>query len=735
MDDVLNPRREEIFCAALEVAPEEREAYLERACAGDAGLRADVDRMLSKLTGAEEFFQDGPAAVDVSEITALPGFQDQLGLLSNPEAEVGKQIGPYKLLQKIGEGGCGVVYMAEQEKPVRRRVALKIIKLGMDTRSVIARFNAERQALALMEHPNIARVLDAGATETGRPYFVMELVRGTKITELSDANNYDLHQRLEMFTQVCLAVQHAHQKGIIHRDIKPSNVLVTMRDGVPMPKVIDFGIAKATGGERLTDMTVFTAYDQFVGTPAYMSPEQAEMNELDVDTRSDIYSLGVLLYELMTGRPPFDQNELLQSGLLEMRRTLREREPKRPSNKVAELDADELTQTALQRQIEPPRLRLFLKGDLDWIVMKALEKDRSRRYQTANALAMDVQRYLNNEPVVARPPSRLYRFRKLVRRNKAVFVSVGAVSLALIAGFGTSTWLFFKEREARIEAQKGREAEALLRRKAEAREIIAQALSLIERNQFDKADALVEPLLSSDVADVGMEVFRPLGDRAAQQGNWERAARYYSVVVRLDKFEHAAVSSRDYTRYAVVLAELGEREAYENFCREPIKRFANTSDPIIAERIVKNSLLMPASAELLASLAPLASRIERTIPTDVLSAPYNDMVPWRCMALALLNYRGGDYIKAASWSTLGLKIATGPNLARVASMEAILAMADHQLARDDEARAELAKCEQVIAENFKAPFATADIAFDWFLARILANEAAACVREAPPVSK
>jgi tetratricopeptide (TPR) repeat protein len=320
---------------------------------------------------------------------------------------------------------------------------------------------------------------------------------------------------------------------------------------------------------------------------------------------------------------------------------------------------------------------------------------------------------------------------KLVRRNRAVFISVAAVSLALIAGFGTSTWLFFRERQARLEAQRGREAEALLRRKAEAREIIGQAISLIEKNQFEKADHLVGAIPTSDAADVGMEVFRPLGDWAAQKGDWRRAAEYYSVVVRLDQFERTGVSSRDYTRYAVVLAELGEHAAYENFCREPIKRFGNIDDPIIAERIVKNSLLLPPGPELLASLAPLVNRIERSIPTNVLSARYDDMVPWRCMALALLNYRGGDYAKAASWSTLGLKIASGPSLSRVASMQAILAMADHQLGRDDDARAELVKCQQVIAENFKTPFATADIAFDWFLARLLEREAAACVTGAP----
>jgi tetratricopeptide (TPR) repeat protein len=330
-------------------------------------------------------------------------------------------------------------------------VAFKVIKLGMDTKQVVARFEAEGQALAMMDHPNIAKVFDAGATTTGRPYFVMELVRGIKITEYCDQNNLPTEARLKLFTQVCHAIQHAHQKGIIHRDIKPSNILVTVNDGMPVPKVIDFGIAKAIE-QRLTDKTVFTAFEQFIGTPAYMSPEQAEMTSLDIDTRADIYSLGVLLYELLSGNTPFDAEKLVASGVAEIRRIIREQEPPKPSTRLNTLNDADLGTVASRRQTDPPKLMHLIRGDLDWIVMKCLEKDRTRRYETANGLAVDIQRHLSNEPVVARPPSNLYRFQKLVRRNKLTFAATSAVIAALVLGLGLSTWMFFKEKQARQRA-------------------------------------------------------------------------------------------------------------------------------------------------------------------------------------------------------------------------------------------------------------------------------------------
>jgi serine/threonine protein kinase len=450
-----------VFKAAMELATAaEREVYVAKTCAGDERLRQKVMALLRAHQHPGEVFQAVPAGGHVAPPTAAtPGPGGTLIL--PPSEKAGDRIGRYKLLQQIGEGGCGVVYMAEQEEPVRRRVALKIIKLGMDTKSVIARFEAERQALAMMEHSHIAKVLDAGATTTGRPYFVMELIRGSPITEYCDQHHLATPARLELFVQVCQAIQHAHQKGVIHRDIKPSNILVTVNDGVAVPKVIDFGIAKATAQQRLTDKTLFTEFQQFIGTPAYMSPEQAVMTSLDIDTRTDIYSLGVLLYELLTGSTPFEPTTLLGAGLDEMRRIIREEEPPRPSARLSTLAMTDAAALARQRRERLPVLVSLVRGDLDWIVMKCLEKDRTRRYETASGLAMDVQRHLENEAVEACPPSNLYRLQKFVRRHRLAVSASAAIVTSLLLGLGLAAWSFARERDAYRETERAlRAAEA-----------------------------------------------------------------------------------------------------------------------------------------------------------------------------------------------------------------------------------------------------------------------------------
>jgi eukaryotic-like serine/threonine-protein kinase len=446
-----------VFAEALQCAiPEARVTYLDAACGTDTALRSRVEALLRAAEGAGDFLERPPEG--------LSSDNDSTSLAKDLSEKPGDRIGRYKLLEQIGEGGCGVVYMAEQEEPVRRRVALKVIKLGMDTRQVVARFEAERQVLALMDHPNIAKVLDGGATPTGRPYFVMELVRGVRITEFCEEARLSTGARLRLFVQVCQAIQHAHQKGIIHRDLKPSNILVTVNDGTPVPKVIDFGIAKATG-QRLTDKTLFTHFHSFIGTPAYTSPEQAEMSSVDIDTRSDIYSLGVLLYELLTGRTPFDSEQLLSAGLDEMRRIIRNEEPLKPSTRLTQeaerARVGKIPHPATQERAEgasvdptrgqtvapasgsssrlPPTKELIsdVRGDLDWIVMKCLEKDRSRRYETANGIAADIQRHLNNEPITARPPSGMYLLQKLAQRNRGALIAAATILVLLIAAVFT----------------------------------------------------------------------------------------------------------------------------------------------------------------------------------------------------------------------------------------------------------------------------------------------------------
>ena len=460
-----------IFCKAVEKeSDEERQAYLDQVCGDNPDLRAKLEELLALHDQADGFLE-----VPAPEVTL-----DGMPLAEGP----GTVIGPYKLLGRIGEGGMAVVYMAEQERPLRRRVALKIIKLGMDTKEVIARFDAERQALALMDHPCIAKVFDAGATEAGRPFFVMELVQGISITQYCDQNSLRTKARLELFIQVCQAVQHAHQKGIIHRDIKPANVMVTTHDGERLPKVIDFGIAKATN-QRLTEQTVFTRYAHIIGTPAYMSPEQAELSDAGIDTRSDIYSLGVLLYELLTGTTPLGEAELRKAGYIEMQRLIREQEPEKPSTKLSTL-GETLTDVAKYRACSPDLLRKAIRGDLDWIVMKTLEKERDGRYDTVSSLALDIQRHLQVQPILARAPGTLYLLQKFLRRQGRR-VAMGLAVILLLATAITTSLLLNQARKRAAETEASQHQDTL-----------TQASALLEDNDLRGALVSLEVIVNSD---------------------------------------------------------------------------------------------------------------------------------------------------------------------------------------------------------------------------------------------
>ena len=544
---------EEMFAVAAALPPAEREAYLDAACGDHLELRARIAHLFAAHRAGES--PNRPPGTEAVEI------EKELARLLPEEA--GSQIGHYKLLERIGEGGFGVVWVAEQDRPVRRRVALKIIKMGMNTKEVIARFEQERQALAMMDHPNIAKVLDAGATQYGRPFFVMELVRGVKMTEYCDQAKLTTRERLLLFIAVCHAVQHAHQKGIIHRDLKPANILVTLLDGVPVPKVIDFGVAKATQQQRLTDLTVYTQFEQMLGTPLYMSPEQAAMSSLDIDTRSDIYSLGVVLYELLTGRTPFDAHELNKRGLDEIRRVIREVEPARPSTALSTMVADARTKVARDQQAEPAALIGMLRGDLDWIVMKALEKDRSRRYETANLLATDIERHLADRPVQARPPTRRYRLQRFVKRHKLGVFSGISIAAALIIGTSVSVW----------QAVRANAALSELRNTAPA--FAAQARQLVMEERFDEA-----------VTKLGYAIqLRPesteyLSERAALlqgQVRLAEAAADFRRILKLQPGDEHARANAD----LCARLQAGAREAGGGF---PHAALAELYDAMTAER-------------------------------------------------------------------------------------------------------------------------------------------------------
>jgi serine/threonine protein kinase len=474
-------RAKSLFLNASDVAdPAERAAYLDRECGGDAELRARVEALL-RANDAASAEGGVPATAGDACGARIPDPLPRTEDYGDPTARVGAVLaGKYKLVEEIGEGGMGSVFMAQQTEPVKRAVAVKVIKAGMDSRAVLARFEAERQALAMMDHPNIAKVLDAGTTDGGRPFFVMELVKGKPITRFCDDRRLTPRQRLELFVPVCQAIQHAHQKGIIHRDLKPSNVLVALYDDRPVPKIIDFGVAKAAG-QALTDKTLMTGFGALVGTPEYMSPEQANLNNLDIDTRSDVYSLGVLLYELLTGTTPVDRKRLGKAAILEILRIVREVEAPKPSAKLSTIDT--LPSVAANRGTEPTKLSKLMKGELDWVVLKALEKDRARRYDTAIALARDIERYLDDEVVEARPPSARYRFQKFVRRHRPQVIAAGLIVLALVAGMAGTTFAMVEARRQEAEAKK---QEGLAREEALAKEQ-ARASEAAQRQAAEKA--------------------------------------------------------------------------------------------------------------------------------------------------------------------------------------------------------------------------------------------------------
>jgi hypothetical protein len=727
-----------LFFTALHVTdPEQRRLFLDQACLDNPSLREAVEEMLSVHEDADRLIDRGLDAIALSagDLRDLSATVDLSGG-GQPDQQLGKRVGRYTILENLGEGGCGSVYLAEQEEPVKRLVALKVIKLGMDTRSVIARFDAERQALAMMDHPNIARVLDAGATEAGRPYFVLELVRGTRITEFCDANRLDLRQRLELFMLVCKALQHAHQKGVIHRDIKPSNVLVAMHDGVPVPKVIDFGIAKAIEG-RLGEESLHTRHEQLLGTPAYMSPEQAALGGLDVDTRSDVYGLGVLLYELLAGRTPFDAKELAAVAPEEMRRILREREPQRPSVLLSLLPPAELQAAADTRRTEPAKLVSQVKGDLDWIAMKALEKDRARRYDTANGLAMDVQRFLTNEAILARPPGRLYLLGKLVRRH-AVFFAAGTIAmLALVAGLGASTLLYFKAKRAekrqtelRQVAEMALANEASLRREAESREKLTEAVILLRQEDYEGAAAALGEMEERPKRPSldGITALRSVGEWLATRGRWREASERFLWLMEINKLDPWGPVTLDAQACGVVLVESGDGALYRRFCEDAISAPSSSTNGDAVSRVLKTCLLQPPDARLYVLLQPLGEISEawyNALPTE-------HRTGWALIPHSLWHFRKGEFTRVLEL-TRPLAEAPRGNNAMVPTVQAILAMTLWYQGEADQARAVLTRARAAVDAHFAVPMKVGDnsrgIWYDWLFARIMLREATMLIGE------
>ena len=741
-----------LFEAALELSdPALREAFLAKTCAADPALRERLRALLAAHVEAATFFDFVPpvpsvqaASSDSPALSASSASSESGETFRPPEvpddAEAAEaaakdpalsaadpaRIGRYRIVRRLGEGGCGVVYLAEQEEPVRRQVALKIIRLGMDTERVIARFALERQALAMMNHPHIARVFDAGATDAGRPFFAMELVTGERITTYCDSRRLSVRERLELFIQVCLAVQHAHQKGILHRDLKPSNVLVAFQDGVAMPKIIDFGVAKAVSTHAADEPSVTLGADQFIGTPAYMSPEQAEPRRADVDTRADIYGLGALLYELLAGRPPFDSRRLIDAGLDALRHTLREVDPPAPSVLLRSLPAAELAELAALRRSTPTAILATLRRDLDWVVMRALEKDRQRRYSTAQGLAIDLRRYLDDEPVIARPPGGFYQLGKLVRRHRFAFAAGAAIFATLLGGLGASTWLYLRERAALQEQTR-------LRALAEDAEKVSNAVFLIRENRMEEANAVLAAVRHPPdrPSFEGLTAYRTIGTWLAIQQRWAEAADRFAVVERVGLLDAWQSATLDDHAYGVALLMSDNLAGYETFRSNHTDRFAAMDNDNALSRVFKICLLRPVDAPLRQRLHPFGERMERWLAKGIAN-------PWATLPVALWRYRLGDIAGARQAAESGYD-AELHSSALTASKRALLALCALREGDRETAAPLIATARADIAAKFAGSLSEGSSGdgfwYDWAFSKLLLDEAellAAATPDAAP---
>lgn len=736
-----------IFAVATSLEdPALRQEFLDDLCAVKPSRRQRLRHLLELQAHADAFFQETTPALALSAeylATAIPSTTaDPLSIYPVSGEIAGSWIGRYQLVTPIGEGGSGVVWLAEQHDPVRRRVALKVIRHGMDHDEAIARFRMEQQSLASMDHPNIALVLDAGATDAGKPFFVMEWVRGLPITKYCDEQKLNLDQRIKLFIQVCHAIQHAHQKGVIHRDIKPANVLVCSHDGKPIPKVIDFGIAKATYDVADSFYGTTGNENPCFGTPIYMSPEQAKVTDLDVDTRSDVYSLGVLLYELLVGHPPWNPKEFAALGSIKAREFLLKQIPHPPSARLSQFSTEANQSIAFLRSMRPQQIQRSLRGDLDSIVMKALAKNRSLRYDTANGLAQDLLRFLNHEPVIARVASRSDRLRKWMRRNRVAFIAGTIVISTMIIGLGLTTGFYLKEREARqeqarlrIAAEQAGAIEAKLRNEASIRENISRAAVLLSEGDFHTADAVLRKTPISVVAPSRetADVLRSLGEWNALHSRWAQAAECFARLDQANSVENPTrlINGMDLLTPGPCLIESGNLAAYDEFRERILARFGLHPDPQSIEQTIKATMLLPYSKNMAPALQPLDQILTESLATTI---PPNErlimLASWRSWALHLLKFRLGDDEGAIYWADKTAALDS-PNLSRDTMIDAVLAMAHHRRGEHALAAAKLVSAREKINKAFTPNLAvmrepmgqTQGYWWDWMIARILFREA------------